>query len=840
MDLINGFLNLVAPPFTFFTLLLFLPPFQLFKLLLSTLRSVFSEDLTGKVVLITGASSGIGEHLAYEYARRGACLALAARRENRLREVADNAREIGAPDVIAVRADVANVDDCKRFVEQSVNHFGRLDHLVNNAGITSVSMFDDTDDVTIFKAIMETFEFALACSSQDVNFWGTVYTTRFAAPHLRSSGGKIIVLSSSASWLPMPRMSFYNASKAAIAQFFETLRVEMPEVHITLVTPGFIESELTQGKYLNRGGKLILDQEMRDVQVGLIPVQRVEECAKAIVSRAARGERYVTEPKWFRVTYFWKLFCPELVEWTYRLLFLTKMISSGILHGVIDLCFINLESPFKMIWKLGSKRCIRDSTLLFFTTSAKVLYPNENVAGKVVLIAGASSGIARRRESLREVAERALRLGSPDAIAVRADISRVGDCKRLIDEAMNHFGRLNHLVNVAGETPASLFEETPDVTKLAPAMASKAAVISFYETLRVELGSDIGITIVTPGLIESEMTKGKFLDKEGRLVVNQVIRDVIIGPTPIETVGKGAEAIVNSARRGDKYLTEPSWYRATMYLKAFFSEIVVWLNRLLFLSPPGAAAREALSKQILDLTGLKNNLVLATICVLQARALYSEHLAYEYARRGACLALVARREDRLQTVASKSRQIGSPEVIVIPADISRVDDCKGIVDSVVTRFGRLDHLVNNAGIAPLYMFEDHICVADHASVMATKAALISFYETLRSEFGFGYWHNYCNSRIGRLGNHPRRFPSEGILCNKANRKFVPLVTTERCATAIVYSIIRGESYLTEPAWTRVLLLWKGFCPEVLDWCNRFLLVTSPKTSQSDATNKKRL
>ncbi|KAK3013859.1 hypothetical protein RJ639_010207 [Escallonia herrerae] len=313
MDLINGFLNLVAPPFTFFTLMLFLPPFQLFKLFLSTLGSVFSEDLTGKVVLITGASSGIGEHLAYEYAKRGACLALAARRENRLREVADNAREIGAPDVIAVRADVANVDDCKRFVEQSVNHFGRLDHLVNNAGITSVSMFDDADDVTIFKAIM------------DVNFWGTVYTTRFAAPHLRSSGGKIIVLSSSASWLPMPRMSFYNASKAAIAQFFETLRVEMPEVHITLVTPGFIESELTQGKYLNRGGKLILDQEMRDVQVSLIPVQKVEDCAKAIVSRAARGERYVTEPKWFRVTDFWKLFCPELVEWTYRLLFLTKV-----------------------------------------------------------------------------------------------------------------------------------------------------------------------------------------------------------------------------------------------------------------------------------------------------------------------------------------------------------------------------------------------------------------------------------------------------------------------------------------------------------------------------------
>ncbi|KAL2492213.1 11-beta-hydroxysteroid dehydrogenase 1A [Abeliophyllum distichum] len=313
MDLIHQFLNLVAPPFTFFTLLFFLPPFLFFKFFLSLLATIFSEDIASKVVLITGASSGIGEHLAYEYAKRGACLVLAARRERSLHEVAERARNLGAPDVLVVRTDVSRVEDCRNVVDQTMNHFGRLDHLVNNAGMVSISMLEEAKDVTNFRTVMDT------------NFWSCVYMTRFAAPYLRNSGGRIIALSSCASWLPAPRMSFYNASKAAIAQFFETLRVEFgPDIGITLVTPGFIESELTQGKFMGEAGKLEVDQDIRDVLVSIIPVQRVESCARGIVSSACKGEKYVTEPAWFRVTFLWKIFCPEVIEWTYRLLYTTR------------------------------------------------------------------------------------------------------------------------------------------------------------------------------------------------------------------------------------------------------------------------------------------------------------------------------------------------------------------------------------------------------------------------------------------------------------------------------------------------------------------------------------
>ncbi|VFQ77980.1 unnamed protein product [Cuscuta campestris] len=338
LDAIHKFLNMVAPPFTFFTLLLFWPPYQIFKLFLSLLDSTSPEDVFGKVAVITGASSGIGEHLAYEYAQRGASLVLAARREGSLNHVANRARELGAPDVVAIRADVSIVDDCRRIVDQAISHFGRMDHLVNNAGVTSISLFEEVHDVTSLRSVM------------DINFWGSVYMTRFASFHLRKTNGRIVVISSSAAWLSAPRMSIYNASKAAMSQFFETLRIEFGhDIKITLVTPGFIESELTQGKHLDKDGRLSVDADLRDEQVNIIPIGKVEGCAKAIVNGACRGKRYLTEPAWFKVTQWWKVFFPEVVEYS---------------HMLLVMCSAAGSSP------LGKK-------ILGYTGIQKILYPKK-------------------------------------------------------------------------------------------------------------------------------------------------------------------------------------------------------------------------------------------------------------------------------------------------------------------------------------------------------------------------------------------------------------------------------------------------------------------------------
>lgn len=187
-----------------------------------------------------------------------------------------------------------------------------MDHLVNNAGMQSVTLFEEIQDITNMRSIM------------DINFWGSVYMTKFAIPYLRYSEGRIIVLSSAASWMSVPRMSLYSASKAAMALFFETLRIELGrDIKITLVTPGFVESEMTQGKSIDKTGNVEVNPRLRDIEVGITPVLKVDDCAKAIVNGACRGERYVTVPSWFKVTYWWKVFCPEFVEWFLWLFYLS-------------------------------------------------------------------------------------------------------------------------------------------------------------------------------------------------------------------------------------------------------------------------------------------------------------------------------------------------------------------------------------------------------------------------------------------------------------------------------------------------------------------------------------
>ncbi|KAJ0639189.1 putative 11-beta-hydroxysteroid dehydrogenase [Helianthus annuus] len=117
-----------------------------------------------------------------------------------------------------------------------------------------------------------------------------------------------------------------QASKAALSQFYETMRVEFgSDVKITIVTPGFIESEMTQGKFLSHEGKMVVDRVARDMLVNLSPVGKVEETATAIVKQVLRGERYVTEPAWMKMTYVWQVLWPEAVEWVNRLMCMTTV-----------------------------------------------------------------------------------------------------------------------------------------------------------------------------------------------------------------------------------------------------------------------------------------------------------------------------------------------------------------------------------------------------------------------------------------------------------------------------------------------------------------------------------
>ncbi|PKA56918.1 11-beta-hydroxysteroid dehydrogenase 1B [Apostasia shenzhenica] len=314
MDVFNGFLSVAVHVVVAVLLVFYLPISWICKLIVSVFVKPFTkEDVRGKVVLITGASSGIGEELAYQYATRGASLALVARREHALREVAKIALRKGSPDVLVIKADVSNQSECKRIIDETIAHFAQLNHLAVNAGILSSSLFEEISNISAFRQVM------------DVNFWGAIWTTYYAIPHLKNSHGNIIVTSSIAGHVPTARMSFYNASKAALIRFYETLRSELgSDVKITILTPGYVASEITKGKFLQKGGEIEVSKEVRDVQVGVLPVGYTDKFAKVVVDSACHGDEYVTWPSWYKPFHAVMFFAPEIVDWYSRTFYLTK------------------------------------------------------------------------------------------------------------------------------------------------------------------------------------------------------------------------------------------------------------------------------------------------------------------------------------------------------------------------------------------------------------------------------------------------------------------------------------------------------------------------------------
>ncbi|KAF5754163.1 putative 11-beta-hydroxysteroid dehydrogenase [Helianthus annuus] len=280
-------------------LLLLISPFLFVWELIVAVRSSFrrSENMSGKVVLITGASSGLGELMAYEYAKRGANLSIIAieEPESRLEQVAHTARELGSPDVLFLFADVSKVDECRMFVEETVKHFGQLDHLVCNAGIGPLYSIDI--DVTKF------------VPSMDINFWGSVYPTHFAIPYLRKTKGKIIVNASAAGLLNPPKLGIYSASKAALISFYESLRYEVsPTVTIAIVKLGFIKTNFISAKHSNNTTGVRL---RRDIDTE-IPAMGADACAKAIVYGVCKGETSITQPRFIKAIFLMKFLFPEL------------------------------------------------------------------------------------------------------------------------------------------------------------------------------------------------------------------------------------------------------------------------------------------------------------------------------------------------------------------------------------------------------------------------------------------------------------------------------------------------------------------------------------------------
>ncbi len=188
--------------------------------------------MKNKVVIITGASSGIGKALAYEFSSHGSKVVLAARNNESLAKITEDINKKGG-DAIHVKTDVSIENDCQNLINVAINSYGRIDILINNAGISMRALFENTDLIVIKKLM-------------DVNFWGTVFCTKFALPHILKQKGSVVGVSSIAGIKALPARTGYSASKYAMDGFLEALRVENLKkgIHVLIAYPGFTASNI--------------------------------------------------------------------------------------------------------------------------------------------------------------------------------------------------------------------------------------------------------------------------------------------------------------------------------------------------------------------------------------------------------------------------------------------------------------------------------------------------------------------------------------------------------------------------------------------------------------------
>lgn len=251
-----------------------------------------------KTFLITGASQGIGEAIAYAYASRGHRVALASRDEAALARVAERCARAGG-EALVVPTDVTQEDACRRMVERTVERFGGLDVLVCNAGISMWARFRDITDLSLFERIMR------------VNYLGTVYSTYFALPHLERARGLVVGISSLTGKTGVPTRTAYAGSKHAMQGFLDSLRVELrgTGVDVTVISPGFVKTGIRE-RVLGPDGKPT-GASPRDESKDTMSL---EECTDVCVRAIDRRAREVVMTPRAKLGMWLKLVAPGVVD----------------------------------------------------------------------------------------------------------------------------------------------------------------------------------------------------------------------------------------------------------------------------------------------------------------------------------------------------------------------------------------------------------------------------------------------------------------------------------------------------------------------------------------------
>ncbi len=251
----------------------------------------------GQVVVLTGASEGIGRAFALRLAPQRPKLVLAARNRARLESLAAACVALGA-EALVVPTDVTDASACEALITATVAHWGGIDVLVNNAGGSMWTRLDEVQDLSIFERLMR------------LNYLGSVYPTYHALPHLRRSRGRIVAVASMAGLIGVPTRTGYSAAKHAVVGFFDSLRVELLEagVSVTVICPDFVVSEIHK-RALGADGRPLDDNPMAGSKI-----MTAEECAALMERAVANRQRLLITSGRGKQARWLKLLSPATVD----------------------------------------------------------------------------------------------------------------------------------------------------------------------------------------------------------------------------------------------------------------------------------------------------------------------------------------------------------------------------------------------------------------------------------------------------------------------------------------------------------------------------------------------
>ncbi|MGD9387690.1 MAG: SDR family oxidoreductase [Gammaproteobacteria bacterium] len=255
------------------------------------------SEFTDNVVVVTGASEGIGRALCEALAPQRPKLVLSARNEERLESLASTCREAGA-EVLVVPGDMTRPEDCRGLVEAAVERFGRLDTLVANAGRTMWARVDEVEDPGIFRDVME------------LNYFSVVNLTMAALPYLKASRGRIVPVASVAGLTGVPSRSGYCASKHAVIGFFDSLRIELADTGVTVtnICPDFVVTQIHR-RAVDGKGRPLGETPMQESKI-----MTAAECAELMIRAMARRDRMLITSSRGKLGRFLKIFAPGLID----------------------------------------------------------------------------------------------------------------------------------------------------------------------------------------------------------------------------------------------------------------------------------------------------------------------------------------------------------------------------------------------------------------------------------------------------------------------------------------------------------------------------------------------